>query len=121
MATSQSIPNTRLTGTQTFNFTNTPAGAQWGEVSIDRTVTGGLNTLTTADTLVIAIDRSTDGGTTWVPAAAITCVGGVLTTKGVTQTTESLTVGIPGTDTGFRVITTASTPVRITGTVDYTP
>jgi hypothetical protein len=121
VATTQTIPNTRLTGQQVFNFANTPPGAQWGKVTIDRTINGGLNSLTQADTCVIEIDRSTDGGATWVPAAAITCEGGTIVTKGVTLATDTLTVGIPQDDTGFRITTTVTTPVRIAGTVDYTP
>lgn len=121
MATTQSIPNTRLSGSQTFNFNPPPAGTLWAQVTIDRTVTGGLNSLTTADSLTVTVDRSTDGGVTWTNAAGITCVGGALVTKGVTQTTEELTVGIDATDTGYRINTTASTPVRIAGQVDYTP
>lgn len=121
MAVTQTIPNTRLTGSQTFNFSNTPAGADHAMVTIDRTVTGGLNSLTSADTLQITVDRSADGGTTWVEAAGITCQGGLIVTKGVTLAKETLTVGIDNADTGYRIRTVASTPVRITGTVDYTP
>jgi hypothetical protein len=121
MAVTQNIPSTRLTGPQTFNFTNTPAGADHAMVTIDRTVSGGLNTLTPADTLTITVDRSADGGTTWQEAAGITCQGGVIVTKGVTLATETLTVGIDAADTGYRIRTVASTPVRIAGTVVYTP
>lgn len=121
MAVTQTIPSTRLTGPQTFNFSNTPAGANDALVTIDRTVSGGLNSLTTADTLTISVDRSPDGGTTWLPAAGITCVGGTIVTKGVTITKDTLDVGIDDADTGFRINTVASTPVRIAGTVVYSP
>lgn len=121
MSTQQAIPNVLRTGTQTLNFSNTPAGATNAKVTIDRTVASGLNALAATETFEIVIERSTDGGSTWVQAAGITCQGGVMVTKGVTLAQETLTVGIPGPGTGFRITTTASTPVRIAGTVDYTP
>ena len=121
MAVTQNIPNVRLTGPQAFTFSNTPAGANDAMVTIERTINGGLNSLTTADTLQIDIDRSPDGGTTWFPAAGITCLGGLIVTKGVTLTKDTLAVGIDDADTGFRIRTVASTPVRIAGTVVYTP
>lgn len=121
MASTQPINNQRLTGSQTFNFTPPPAGTQWAAVTIDRTVNQGLNTLPTTATLEIAVDRSTDGGVTWTPAAGITCQGGPLVTKGVTMASELLVVGMDPEDTGYRVNTVASQPVRVTGQVDYTP
>jgi hypothetical protein len=121
VSVTQNISNTRLTGPQTFNFSNTPPGANDALVTIDRTVTGGLNSLTNADTLTISIDRSPDGGTTWIPAAGITCIGGVIVTKGVTLAKETLAVGIDDANTGFRINTDASIPVRIAGTVVYSP
>jgi alpha-D-ribose 1-methylphosphonate 5-triphosphate diphosphatase PhnM len=121
MAVTQSIPSTRLTGTQTFNFTNTPPGAQWATVTINRGVNGGLDSLTPADTLEIHIDKSFDGGVTWFYQAGITCQGGQIVTKGVTLATDTLTVGIDSDDMGFRITTVASAAVRITGQVDYFP
>lgn len=117
--TTQNIPNTLLNGQQTFNFANTAQAYSWATVTIDRTVNGGLNSLTTADHLDISIDASPDGGTTWHNLAGITCVGGVLTTKGVTQTTETFQVGISNVGEGFRVNTNASTSVRIAGSIVY--
>ncbi|MGZ4519098.1 MAG: hypothetical protein ACXVXP_05910 [Mycobacteriaceae bacterium] len=118
MSVTQTIANTRLTGTQTFPFTNSQAGATNALVTIDRTVTGGLNSLTTADTLVIEVQRSLDG-TTWQEAGGITCQGGVIVTKGVTLAKETLSVGLESVGEAFQIITTASTPVRIAGTVVY--
>ena len=119
MAVTQTITNTRLSGSKTFNFTNTPDGVSNALVTIDRTVSGGLNSLTAADTLTISVDRSTDGGVTWAPAAGITCQGGTYVVKGVTLSQETLAVGIDAADTGYRINTVASTPVRIAGTVVY--
>lgn len=121
MATTQNIPNTRLTTAQLFEFAKTPVGAQWALITIDRTISGGLNSLTIAETLEIDIERSTDGGGTWTPVAGITAIGGVLVTKGITRATETLTVGIPASDTVFRINVIPSTPVRVAGTVDYFP
>jgi hypothetical protein len=111
----------RLTGSQTFNFTPPPPGTTNAQVTIDRTVNGGLNTLTLVDTLTIAIDRSVNGGASWVPASSITTPGSTIVTKGVTLASDQIAVGIDPEDTDFRVTTTASTPVRIAGTVVYTP
>lgn len=119
MAVTQNINNTRLTGTQTFNFTNSQAGATDALVTIDRTISGGLNSLTSADTLQIEVQRSLDG-VTWAEAGGITCVGGTITTsKGTTINTETIDVGLEAVGEAFRFITTASTPVRISGTVVY--
>lgn len=123
MSVTQTITNTRLSGTHTFPLN--PTADLWtnADLTIDRTVNGGLNSLTTADTLTLEFDYSLDGGTTWVPFAAITCLGGTLTTKGVTQTTEELTIssGVQPfpVGTGFQVSTTASKAVRVAGTVVY--
>lgn len=121
MALSQNIPNTRLTGQQTFTFSNT--AQQWTDalVTIDRTITGGLNSLTGADRLTIAIDYSPDGGTTWRAVAGSTLVGGLIITKGVTLATDGLAIGLSGlpAGVGIRLNTTATTPVRISGTVTY--
>jgi hypothetical protein len=123
MTVTQSIPNTRLTGTQTFTFQNTAQPWTNCLITIDRTVTGGLNSLTPTDTLDISIDYSPDGGTNWVNVSAQKLVGGSFVVKGVTVPTESdLAIGIGQpfpVGTAFRLNTTASTPVRIAGTVVY--
>ena len=122
MPVTQSIPNQRLTGQQTFNFTNTAQPWTNATLSIDRTVSGGLNSLTPADTLTVAIDYSPDGGTNWKNIGGSTLQGGTVTTKGVVTATDTLSVGIGqqfAVGTAFRVNTDASTPVRVTGTVVY--
>ena len=122
MSQSINIPNTLLTGQQQFSFAGTNASYTNALVTIDRTITGGLNSLTTSDTLTISIDYSTDSGATWLNVAGKTMLGGVIVTKGVTLTTETLGIGIGQPfpiGTQFRVDTNASTPVRIAGTVVY--
>jgi hypothetical protein len=101
-------------------LSNTAQGWNDALVTIDRTVTGGLNSLTSADSLSISIDYSPDGGTTWRAVAGSTLVGGVMVTKG-TLTTERLAIGLSGLPAGIgvRLNTDASTPVRIAGTVTY--
>jgi hypothetical protein len=121
MATQQLINNTRVTGPRTFFFTGTPAGATNALITIDRTVNNGLNSLPLGSTLDITIDRSIDGGTTWTDPRGITCQGGTLVTKGITQTSETLGVGIPQPNTQFRITLNPSQAVTIAGTVDYTP
>ena len=118
MAVTQTINNTRLTGTQTFKFTNSQAGMTNALVTIDRTVNGGLNSLTTNDTLQINVERSLDG-VTWTQAGGITCVGGTIVVKGVTLSQEQLSVGLEDVGEQFRFTTVASTAVRIAGTVVY--
>jgi hypothetical protein len=124
MAVTQPIPNQRLTGSQSFLFSATQAPFTNADVTIDRTVNGGLNSLAIGETLTIGLDYSPDGGGVWVTVAALTLPGGTFTTKGVTQTRDELTIGAPGGEpypvgTAFRLNTVASTPVRITGTVTY--
>lgn len=123
MGDTQTISNTRIpAGSHTFNFTNTTQVWSEANVTIDRTINGGLNSLTTADTLSLEVDCSLDGGTTWRNCGAATYEGGVLTTKGVTQTTEYLGVSLGEPfqiGTPFRVVTVASTAVRIAGTIDF--
>jgi hypothetical protein len=123
MASQILIPNVRLSGNDVNTFSKVPAGTEWVLISIDRAVAGGLNSLTTADTLTVNIDRSMDNGATWALSVAgiAGAVGGVLVTKGVTRRWETITVGVPGDGATFRISTIAPTPVRIAGTVDYTP
>lgn len=122
MSFTQTITNTRVSGQHTFTLQNTAQAWTNAAVAIDRTPNGGLNSLTTADTLDISIDYSPDGGTTWVNVAGVTLLGGTIVVKGVTLTEDDLAIGIgvpfPG-GTGFRVNTNASKAVRVAGTVVY--
>lgn len=121
MPFTQSIPNTRVSGQHTFTL---QASAQpWtnAAVTIDRTPNGGLNSLTTANTLDISIDYTLDGST-WLNVAGLTLLGGTIVVKGVTVTEDDLAIGLgvpfPA-GTGFRVNTTASKAVRVSGSVVY--
>jgi hypothetical protein len=110
MVVTQNIPPTRITGPQTFVFTNTPPGANDAIVTIDRMVTpGGLDTLAPGTSLVIGIERSYDGGTTWEPPISITCQGGHIVTvkNGVSVTRMNETLGV----TQLKLHAAASDPV----------
>lgn len=122
MSFTQNIPSTRILGSHTFTLQGTAAVFTSAQVTLDRTVNGGLNSLTSADTLDLAVDYSLDGGTTWLNIASCELVGGIIVTKGITLASDLFEVGIGvpfPIGTGFRVRTTASAPVRITGTVVY--
>ena len=118
MSTSQSFGPIRLSGTQVHTFTNSQPGDTNALVTIDRTVNGGLNSLTSADTLQISVDRSLDG-VNWTNVAGITCVGGVIVTKGVTLSQEQIAIGLDAVGEAFRFTTIASTAVKVAGTVVY--
>lgn len=122
MSVVQNVPNTRISGSHTFPLIPTDQNWTSAKIVIDRTVNGGLNSLTNADTLMIDFDYSNDG-VNFIPFAGIVCVGGLIVTKGVTLAEDSLTLSsgvVPfPVGTSFQVRTNASTPVRITGTVTY--
>src|SRR5262245_59195323 len=66
MPSTLTIPLTTLTvGAHTFGPTTPPSADTSVVLSIDRAVTGGLNSLTTASGLAMLAEMSTDGGTTW--------------------------------------------------------
>jgi hypothetical protein len=81
MPLTQNIPNQRLTGVQTFTFLNSTQEWATAQITIDRTVSQGLNTLTSADTLTLAFDQSPDGGTTWFNIGGSHIQGGTIVTK----------------------------------------
>jgi hypothetical protein len=120
------IPNTRLTGSQTTPLPATTSVWMNAKITIDRTVTGGLNSLTAADTLEVNFDYQLPGDTAWMNVSGSTWQGGVMTVvkngTTFTQNTEELAIGRGSpfpVGTAFRLNTTASTPVRIAGTVVY--
>jgi hypothetical protein len=122
--TTQKLTNVLLTWTQTNVLNNSQTGQTNADVVIDRTISGGLNSLTSADTLTITIDRSFDGGQTWDERSSVgqTYRGGLIpfppSKGGGNQSQEEFAVGIDGVTT-FRLTTVASTPVRITATITY--
>jgi hypothetical protein len=120
----QPIPNTRLTGAQTFNFTASTQPWSNATVRIDRTVLpGGLNSLTPADGLAVDIDWSPDGGATWRNVGGGVFPGGTVVVKGVTPTEDEISIGIGEpfpSGAGFRVRTDVTgRAVRIAGSITY--
>jgi hypothetical protein len=123
VAQSQTIPNTLLSGSQTFTFLNTDQVYTNATITIDRTITGGLNSASSALILGLSFDYSLDGGTTWLNIGGSTLIGGTIVTKGVTLASDTLGVGIGQPfplGTSFRVDTVVNAgSVEIAGTVVY--
>jgi hypothetical protein len=121
----ETIPATRITtAVQTFGpFGPYSVDIGTAEIVIDRTVNGGLNSVAAGSTLDLTIDYSVDGGA-FSNCGGIEAQGGLIVTKGVTLTQDTLTVRrdapFPANRTRFQVTAVASTAVRIAGTVDYT-
>jgi hypothetical protein len=96
-------------------------------ITIDRTITGGLNSVTSDVTGMIEIDFSVDNGQTWTLLAGSGFEGGLVTwidRFGVQHTINAVTITV-GTDLvrgaqlrGTAVVHGAS--VNMTGTVNFT-
>ncbi len=81
--TTINIPATTLpVGTREFGPAAIPNGATSVDILVDRTVSGGLNSLTNATQVILTVFESTDGGVTWIAVASTTCIGGVFTMHG---------------------------------------
>lgn len=86
-------------------------------LTIDRTVAGGLNSLTSATSAEIKAEQSSDGGTTWFLAVAADVPGGQYFRTGPHGdgsliTTSSVTVNVYGSGPGrqLRATITVSGP-----------
>lgn len=67
MSTTTTIPLVTLpAGSRTFGPANAADTETSITLTIDRTVAGGLNSLTTASLLSVDVQQSDDGGTTWL-------------------------------------------------------
>lgn len=66
------IPQTTLPVGQTTVGPHTIPASSRFSISLDRTLPGGMNSLTAATTMDLSVDTSPDGGTTWVNEAAFT-------------------------------------------------
>lgn len=102
-----------------------PAQPIYGaSVSIDRTLTGGLNSLTSASSLTVDVQWSADGGTTWNDAVSSPLPGGIFQAKGGGQlNTDTLNVsGLSAVLNSARVVCTASgpSPIQAGGTATIT-
>lgn len=121
MATTFSIPLVTLpVGSRTFG----PGPAADSESSItlnvDRTVAGGLNSLTTASGLTVDVQQSNDGGTTWLDLGGWTAVGGSFTNAhGNPVNTSTGTWELqPGTSRQVRAtVTVSGTSIAVAGSI----
>lgn len=114
------IPTRTLqVGTTEFGPAAVPNGAAFVTISIDRTVSGGLNSLTNSTTLTLDVSESTDGGSTWILAGEALCIGGIFTMHGGLQVNANdLGVMIyPGATHAKADITITGTSVTIAGTL----
>lgn len=122
-----SIPVMDVSGQRVITLGATNQPFEWAKITINRSGTGGsnpwLNSLTSADTLVVFFEYSLDGNS-WRPLSAQTIAGdGTTVVKGVTvPQTNDIGVGIGVTfpsGTQFRVTLTASTPLTFDGSATF--
>lgn len=119
MATTFTIPLVTLpVGVRDFG----PANAADTEVSIlltvDRTVAGGLGSLTAASTVAVDVFQSNDGGATWQLRVGGTFPGGPPVTGSWATGTLGVQLG-PGTSRKLKATVTVAgpSPVAIAGTL----
>lgn len=122
-----SIPTTNVAGQQTISLGAINQPFTWAKLTINRTGTGGtnpwLNSLTSADSLGVEFQYSTDSGQNWHGLGVDALMGGSHLVRGV-QVPETNTIGVGigvlfSTGTQFRVTLTASTPVTFDGLASF--
>lgn len=126
MATTFTIPLTTLpVGSRDLGPSH-PADSETAIVlTIDRTVTGGLNSLTSDSAIAMDVMQSNDGGNTWVLAVGSTFVGGLIPAgKGggnVLQAVAKVDL-TPGTSRQLKASVTVSGPssIAVAGTLTTT-
>jgi len=110
MATTFTFPRVVIpVGPRDFGPANVGDAEAAITLNIDRTVAGGLDSLTSASSLGVFIQQSNDGGATWDPlGGGEGMLGGTVLDKfGVPRTTETVkTMLNPG--TGRKVMLTAT-------------
>lgn len=121
MASTFTIPLTTLpVGTRTLGPATVADADTSVTFTIDRTVTGGLNSLTAASTLAAETDISLDGGVTWQELGAWTTIGGTILQKGVPCTVTGGTIKpLPaGTSRQARAtVTVGGTSITVAGSL----
>lgn len=110
---------TLTVGTHEFGPAAVPNGAAFVDISIDRTVSGGLNSLTGTSQLTLDVFESLDGGTTWIMAGEALCIGGSFTMHGGLPV-NSNDIGVmiyPGATHAKASVTVAGTSITVAGTL----
>lgn len=122
-----------MTTTVAFPLANYPNGTQTSSaVAVDDAatmLTFSIQRCTTATptiwpnsstTLSINVEQSNDGGSTWQPNCSFTSAGGIVSVKGVEQSTSYLQTNLfPGTNRKLRATATiAGGPLRSSGQFD---
>ena len=122
MPSSLTIPLTTLpVGTLNFGPSSVADADVSLTLTIDRTVTGGLNSLTSATAINAQIWQSNDGGATWQEIGEVGINGGTFVTKtGATATVSVMGPEhlLPGTSRQLRAtVTVTGTAVAVAGTL----
>lgn len=110
---------TLAVGDTIFGPLNVNNNSIFAQITSDRTVAGGLNSLTAASTLAVMIQSSGDN-VTWEDEAGATWVGGIYTSRVGQLNTDNVTVaGIDPASNRVRIVATVSgpTPIAMAGTV----
>ncbi len=119
--TTLTIPLVTLpAGSQTFGPSNAADAESKIVLTVDRTVPGGLKSLTSASVVAVDVSQSNDGGVTWQEIAGCTFPGGVITLISGDLTAAALNVNLaPGTSRKLKAVVTVSGPssVAIAGTL----
>lgn len=118
------LPLTTLpTGSTVFGPANVNNNESMNVLVIDRTVTGGLNSLTSATTVELLVEQSNDGGANWFQLEDGMWPGGFQQAfrqpPGTGATSDTIAVSLaPGTSRKVRVtFTVTSGPVVVQGTL----
>lgn len=108
-------------GSQTFGPANAADSETSVTLTIDRTVSGGLNSLTASSVLSVDVQQSGDGGVTFQDLGGWTTSGGAVPAKGGGSATTSSGRWnlIPGTSRQLQATVTVSgpSPVAVAGTI----
>lgn len=95
------------------------------EIDVDRTVNGGLNSLTSATVVTTTMQYSEDGGNTWITAGFTTEVGGIFTDFAGQENTDFLSFSVEGqtypAGTNWQLLVNVAGPsaVKASGTVTW--
>jgi hypothetical protein len=122
MAGTVPVPLTTLSdGVRTFGPASVADTDSRAVLTLDRTVAGGLNSLTAATTIELAIEQSDDGGATWFLIVDGIVTGGLVPAfrgGGNAVTTTTSAYWAPGTGRQARAkMTVAGGPVAVQGTL----